>query len=261
LKKSALIKYVIPRPSKWIPALRILLGAFFRHDIMFFNSDGISLECGAGKGRGVWCALSGLDYEPELLHFLRNLELGNVVFDIGANIGTYAIRSAVTVGHEGHVYAFEPLRQNEEMLRNSILRNNITNITVIKKAVGEETGEILISTGGRCSSASILHKVDESSQKVSITSIDDFVRDSQIPKLDWVKMDIEGAEPSALRGMLQTIKKFRPCFLFENHEGGPDSCRILQSLDYSIGCFNANGQFVESKLGSNLFAFPKTRKP
>jgi hypothetical protein len=77
--------------------------------------------------------------------------------------------------------------------------------------------------------------------------------------LDWIKMDIEGYEPVALAGMQQVLKAFRPHFLFENHEGGSESCRILHAHGYRIGSFNHCNKWQDSTSDENLFAIAEEK--
>jgi FkbM family methyltransferase len=251
-----LFKYLVTRPRKWVCALEILLALASGRKKTSIYSDGIFLECGLSGGQGVWCALTGFDYEPELMQFLSFLKPNDVVFDVGANIGTFAIRSAITIEPNGHVYAFEPLAQNQEMLLSSIKRNTVENISVINSAVGDRNGVVSLISEGRNSSAKIVAHDSQNSQEVPITTLDSFVEKNQISRLDWIKMDIEGAEPLVLKGMPLCLQKVKPSFLFENHEGGKETCKILSELNYKIGIFDGR-HFVESVQSENLFAVPR----
>jgi len=253
---KTIFKYLVVRPQKWVSAIALLLALASGRKKASIYSDGIFLECGLSGGQGVWCALTGFDYEPELVQFLSRLKPDDVVFDIGANIGTYAIRSAITTEPSGYVYAFEPLKENQEMLSNSIFRNAVKNISLVNSAVGNKDGIISFSSEGRNSSAKISIQTTQHSQTVPITTLDTFVENNRISRLDWVKMDIEGSEPLVLKGMHQCLQKFKPSFLFENHEGGKETCKILCELNYKIGVFQEN-QFIESQQAENLFAIPR----
>jgi FkbM family methyltransferase len=218
-------------------------------------SDGIWLFCGTTRGAGIWCAMTGLDYEPELRQILALLKPGQVFLDIGANIGTYSIRAAKRVGPEGRVFSFEPLDINKLKLDAAIKANNITNIVVMQAAVGDRDGVVTIHDGGRESSASVFHSTGRAFD-TRMMSVDRFVAESGIQQLDWIKMDIEGYEPVALAGMQQVLKVFRPHFLFENHEGGSETCCILHASGYRIGPFSHCNKWRDSTSDENLFAIP-----
>jgi FkbM family methyltransferase len=253
---KTIFRYIVMRPRKWFCAIELLLALASGRKKACIYSDGIFLECGLSGGQGVWCALTGFDYELELVQFLSHLKPDDVVFDIGANIGTYAIRSAITTEPTGHVYAFEPLKENQEMLSNSIFRNAVKNISVINSAVGHKNGTVSFSSEGRNSSAKISMQTTQHSQIVPITTLDTFVEKNRLSRLDWIKMDIEGSEPLVLKGMQRCLQKFKPSFLFENHEGGKETCKILTESNYKIGVFKGS-KFVESQQSENLFAIPR----
>lgn len=216
-------------------------------------SDGVWLFCGTTRGAGIWCAMTGLDYEPELRQLLGLLKPGQVFLDIGANIGTYSIRAAKCVGAKGSVFSFEPLDATKEKLDAAIRANYITNVVVVQAAAGDRNGMVTIHDGGRESSASIGHCTGRSFN-VCMVSVDNFITDHRVLQLDWIKMDIEGYEPVALSGMQQAVKTFRPHFLFENHEGGAETRRILQANGYRIGSFGPCYQWRDDSSGENLFA-------
>jgi FkbM family methyltransferase len=255
---TTLLKYIIYRPSKWPAASQLLFALSTRRKRTTIFSDGIFLQCGIGGGKGVWCALTGLDYEKELIDFINLLKPSDIVFDIGANIGTYAIRSAKKLEPFGQVFAFEPLDENHEMLLHSCTLNSVNNITVVKKAVGDKVGTVIFSHSGRNSSAKILAEPNKDSRSVEIITLDDFVEQNRVEQIDWIKMDIEGAEPLVLEGMKKTLKFFQPSFLFENHEGGKKTCDILLANGYKIGSFN-KGHFEETVKSENLFAIHNNR--
>ena len=254
--------YVLQTPSRWLSGLKLALYVLAGSKDISLKIDGIELVCGLRAGEGVWCALRGLEYEPELRTFLALLKPGNTVIDLGANIGTYAIRAGKAVGEYGTVFAFEPLARTRQRLQRSIYLNQAKNVIIVPKAAGDHTGHVSLVVSGRGSSASVIHSVSggEAHEVLSIT-IDDFIRTNSISKVDWVKMDIEGGEPSALRGMVTTIEKWRPAFLFENESGGAESANLLRQSGYAIGTVNLSGEFVEDTSGGNLFAFPRERMP
>lgn len=262
MKFRDVLLYILKSPSRWFSGLKILLYILLRQQEITIKTDGVNLTCGLKRGEGVWCALRGLDYEAELRLFLSQLQPDDIVIDLGANIGAYTIRSAIAVAPSGKVYAFEPLERTRKRLKKSIHRNNIGNISVIPEAVGSQSGSAKLIVRGRGSSASIAEKnQDGEIHQVAATTIDDFIMAHKITRVNWIKMDIEGAEPLALEGMRNTITTFRPNFLFENESGGVQSASILRTLGYKIGTITLNGSFIETSCASNLFAYPHERIP
>jgi len=253
ITKKHIALYVIPRPKRWYASAKILFSLLLRQSTVTLPSDGVRLCCGLRGGTGSWCALSGLDYEQELAQFINLIKPGDVILDIGANIGTYTIRAARKTGSSGHVFAFEPLSSTFNRLKQAISINGISNITAYCKAVGIESGTVTIHDGGRESSAGLLTNTGNAHQ-VQMVSLDAFADTLQLDRVDWVKMDIEGAEPLVVQGALKIIEHFKPAFLFENQEGGSETQQLLGLVGYRIGHFSENMRLVPSTKGTNLFA-------
>jgi FkbM family methyltransferase len=253
LKKSVLINFLLSHPRTWPSALRLGLALALKRSTVRVASDGIWLFCGTSRGAGIWCAVTGLDYEKELPRFLGFLRPGQVFVDIGANIGTYTIRAAKILGPSGRVFAFEPLETNRSRLDAAIQANKVTNVQLVAAAIGDRDARVTIHDGGRESSASIYYSTGRAFD-VNMMTLDRFVEEAAMPQLDWVKMDIEGLEPLALAGMSRVVDRFRPHFIFENHEGGPETCRMLGQCEYRIGNFDNSNIWHDGTFGENLFA-------
>ena len=155
---------------------------------------------------------------PALLAYsAAALKPDSVVLDVGANIGLTTLIFCSLVPR-GHVFAFEASPANAQFLRMNLKENGFTNCTVFETAVGSEAGETLLSTGGAGShvmTEAHLYRSEWPSVKVPIITIDQAVTDMKIDKLDFIKMDIEGFEPMALSGAVETLKKHRPKIFME----------------------------------------------
>ncbi|MBL7893201.1 MAG: FkbM family methyltransferase [Bacteroidia bacterium] len=146
--------------------------------------------------------------DAEEIEFLkRTVKKGDVVLDIGANIGFYSKILSDLVGPSGKVYSFEPDKVNfNYFLKNT---NGLTNIVPVNKAVADQTKTLKLYTSKLLNVDHRTYKVDEYEKELTIdaVSIDDFVNDTF--KVDFIKMDIQGFEVSALKGMKQTFVKNR----------------------------------------------------
>lgn len=141
------------------------------------------------------------------LNLIRSLvKPGNTVLDIGANIGFYTTVFSELVGANGKVFAFEPepvnfkyLQQNCKILNNASLNN---------KAVSDTTGTLKIYLSKMLNVDHRTYKIDEYSEikEIDAVTVDDYLMYNGTPKIDFIKMDIQGFEMSALKGMLQTLK-------------------------------------------------------
>jgi len=136
------------------------------------------------------------------------------VIDAGGCWGDTALYFAYTVGAAGKVYAFEFLPDNLNILtRNIGLNRQLSNrIEVVPKAVWNRSNETISysANGPGTSLMKTQRPVDGGSARVSTISIDDFVKEHQVPRIDFIKMDIEGAELNALKGAEDTIRAFKP---------------------------------------------------
>tara|TARA_B110000483_G_scaffold83316_1_gene103422 strand:- start:1158 stop:1640 length:483 start_codon:yes stop_codon:yes gene_type:complete len=154
------------------------------------------------------------------------LNKNDCVLDIGANIGAHTIVIAKLVT-EGMVYAFEPDNSNYKKLNTNIALNGFNNVKIVKSGIFHKPDYLDFfssKTHGNFDGNKSLHKSsltcmglsnDEiQSCKIEVTSIDIFVEKEKI-KPDFIKIDIEGNELKALKGMTNTIKKYKPTIIFE----------------------------------------------
>ena len=154
-------------------------------------------------------------------------EAGDVVFDIGACFGDTALWFSKSVKSEGQVYAFEPVEYNSHVLEKNIERNSIENITIVRAGAGDK--EQMMNVVGIGGGAFITNE-DSKGENVKITTIDNFVERHKIERVDFIKMDIEGAELSALKGAEKTIKKFKPKLAICVYHKGDDLITIPKYL-------------------------------
>jgi FkbM family methyltransferase len=159
-------------------------------------------------------------YEPiESYIFTSLLKDGMTVIDAGANIGQYSILASTIVGGQGRVHSFEPVPSTFEQLQRNISNNELTNCNLNQCALYSENGTITLSlseemlqnigaysAGANNSSTAVI---------VSTLCLDDYIREQNISKVDFIKMDIEGSEASALLGMKLTLERDRPILLIE----------------------------------------------
>ncbi len=180
-------------------------------------------------------------------NFLKlNLNPGDVFFDVGANIGCFSLIASKIVGTEGKVHSFEPVTRVYEKLLANIQLNGLKNITAKRKAVFESSGtlELFVSSNENVGMSSIFHHDTESGQ-VEIAesiSLDEYVQKEGITEIKMIKIDIEGAEIFALRGMKQILKELKPVLIIEISKDvfqntkmeGNEVLEFMQSMRYEI---------------------------
>ncbi|MCH7557194.1 MAG: FkbM family methyltransferase [Planctomycetes bacterium] len=156
-------------------------------------------------------------FEPYSTELIQELVKPNmVVGDIGANFGYYALQFGRLVGKSGYVYAFEPVQRYSVRLLEHLKLNNITNVEFVNKALSNRIGKAQISVG-ECSATfhSYSSNGPKELQEVSITTLDTFVKERGIGRLDFLKVDLDGHEPMFLEGAQNTLSKFKPIILIE----------------------------------------------
>ena len=181
-----------------------------------------------------------LDYSDiNGISFLKKtLKKDNVFIDIGANIGAYSLIASKLVEKTGMVIAFEPVNTINKMLIENIMMNDLTNITVEKKAVYDQNTnlELFISNEQNMGMSSILNHSHESGekQKIEAITLDNYVQLKKLAKIDLVKIDIEGAEIHALKGMKQSLVKFKPTLIIEISDGILENSSVKSNAIYDF---------------------------
>lgn len=145
-------------------------------------------------------------YEPETTAIFREIiKPGMVVLDIGAHIGYFTRLFSKLAKASGKVYAFEADDENYRLLENNtrLCRNTV----LVKKAAADADGTVAFYHIKNSTGCHSTIEPSGAAQKVSVpsVSIDSFAAREHIPRIDIIKMDIEGGEPAALRGMHTTI--------------------------------------------------------
>jgi FkbM family methyltransferase len=148
-------------------------------------------------------------YEPmETDLFKREIQPGNTVLDIGANIGYYTLIAAHRVGPEGRVYAFEPDPANFSLLQKNVEANGYTNVVLVNKAVSNKSGKIrlYLNPANRGDHRVYDSKDGRQSIEIETVTLDRFFKPLD-KKIHFIKMDIQGAEALALEGMKSLVGK------------------------------------------------------
>lgn len=161
-------------------------------------------------------------YEPHVLAALSQcIQPGMVALDIGAHLGYYTLAMACQSGAAGHIYAFEPFPRHISSLQRTLKKNHLTQVTLIPKAIGAQNGMATLEAWPN----DAMHRIISNDHttwpfpklSVPITSLDDWTRDENLTRLDFIKLDIEGLELAALQGGVHLLKRFRPLILCEIH--------------------------------------------
>ena len=182
-------------------------------------------------------------YEPEETEIVkREVGKGDIVVDLGANVGYYTLLLANLVGKDGRVYAFEPDPTNFALLKKNVKVNNYSNVILERKGVLDKTGKSELWLRSDVNKAG--HRIvpiDKSIHhskpiEIDVVSLDDYFKDQ---KIDFVKMDIEGSETMALKGMKNILKGNVKILI----EGNMDSEYIKELHNFKIYKINNDNLF------------------
>lgn len=151
-------------------------------------------------------------WEPQVTRHLRTfLSQGMTVLDIGANVGYYTLLFSELVGSNGRVFAFEPEPSRFNLLKANVEENRCTNVVLRREAVSNMTGEMRLNMDPRANPGDnrLFDWPDaRSSVMVKTVRLDDLFPDP-LSSVDFVKMDIQGAEAIAFQGMRNLVSTSR----------------------------------------------------
>ena len=165
---------------------------------------------------------------------LSVLTAGDTFLDIGANIGYFSLLAASVVGEIGKVICFEPNVQNLRLLHASVLENGFQHVQVFPLAASDSRHLLKLQSFGSNGALAAAPSEPSNYQFVQSVAVDDLV--STEGRVHVIKMDIEGYESFALRGMRQLIARHRPILFTEfnvwtlRHYGGIEPEFFLNEL-------------------------------
>lgn len=220
-------------------------------------------------------------FEPNEFAFLDQiLKPGMVFVDVGANDGFYTVFAASRVGSNGLVVAIEPSTRERVKLKKNLSYNGLTNVRVVPAALGAAEGEAELklaqdvhsghNTLGAFAHADVL---PASREQIAVDRLDAVVERLNLPRVDFVKIDVEGSEARVLAGAEHVLAAMRPLLLLEINDGalkaqGTSANAILARLrtgfGYEIMNFSPVTGIVspagdKDPLSENIVAVPKER--
>lgn len=233
----------------------------YKYLLSFFKSNTIEVE-----GHKMFLdfqdssclSIAGVYEEFETEVVKKKIKKGDTVLDIGAMIGYYTLLFAKLVGENGKVYAFEPEPTNFALLKKNVEINNYKNVILIQKAVLDTTEKCRLYL---CKDNAGRHQIrnsdlDTNQEFIEVESIklDDYFK-NYTGKIDFVKIDAEGAEARVFQGMSDIIKQNKKikiitefhAFLLE--KAGTDYEYFLKSLflkyDFELYRINERKKEIE----------------
>jgi FkbM family methyltransferase len=214
-------------------------------------------------------------YEPEIGFLEKALRPGDVFVDGGANLGIYTVLASNLVGETGRVLSFEPGAVTFDRLQQSIDANPVKNVHAHMAALSDKVGQAALyhSQDHFVSYSLAPDEAAADSEMVETLTIDEAIARDGLERLDFLKLDVEGAEELALRGAQKSIELWHPLVLFESevvpeapagegHEGD-GAWRFLEERGYTLGVVDADGNLgpaAQPRLGNNIAVPPDRRQ-
>jgi FkbM family methyltransferase len=210
------VRRVATRPAPGVPALtRLPDGWWTVSPLVRVRRLGLRLDLDLRDNLQRALYATGT-YEPALVRFLHDeLRPGDVMVDVGAHIGVHALTAAARLRGlgGGTVVAFEPAHDSAARLRAAAARNRLE-VAVVEAALGAGPGtaDLRADPAYDIADAGVrsLHGHGTRVQTVRVTTFDAWAAEARLERLDLVKLDVEGAELEALRGMAGALGRLWP---------------------------------------------------
>ncbi len=234
---------------------------------MALELDGLKLTARPIDGNGRLICYFGTKFDT-IFDFLKTyLKEGMVFADVGANIGSHAINAARLVAGTGSVFAFEADPDTYRLLAENIQSNGLRNIDLRQTCVSDHVGTLSFYKHKDSAKSSIVDR----GEKLSVTLPSDTL-DNLIPantKIDVLKVDVEGAELSVLRGATGVFTdQRRPSVVIievfdvrDNTDKSEGIREVLEGYGYEFYLFDGHGLTPLSGSALNAFAVHKSVRP
>ncbi len=234
---------------------------------MALELDGLKLTARPIDGNGRLICYFGTKFDT-IFDFLKTyLKEGMVFADVGANIGSHAINAARLVGGAGSVFAFEADPDTYRLLARNIQSNGLRNIDLRQTCISDHVGTLSFYKHKDSAKSSIVDR----GEKVSVTLPSDTL-DNLIPadtKIDVLKVDVEGAELSVLRGAREVFTdQRRPSVVIievfdvrDNTDKSGGIREVLEGYGYEFYLFDGHGLTPLSGSALNAFAIHELVRP
>lgn len=205
--------------------------------------------------------VSGLLELPVQEAIRRLLAEGEVLYDVGANVGFFALAGARLVGQAGAVYAFEPVPANAAAIRRGAELNGIANLEVVEKAAGRAAGRDSLLLVEDLSWSHLEsrgpHPRTTDKVEIEVVAIDDLVAGGRLRPPQLVKIDVEGSEIDVLAGMRTTIEQHRPAIVCELHDTASRFVETMDGLGYEISNLEGKESVLDAPGGVHALAMPR----
>lgn len=177
-------------------------------------------------------------------YLLSLVKKNDTVIDIGSNIGYTALRLSRIVGKDGIIHSFEPDTLNYQKFIKNVSLNQCSNIVINKFGLGEKEAvvKLFVNTDTNRGGNRINENAKENFEEIKIITLDEYVANNKLTKINLIKIDVEGYELKVLKGSVNTLIKFKPDLFIEfdhnnllaQNDSAVDLISYLVSLSYKI---------------------------
>jgi len=240
LNKAKIFKELIKQIKNWYNPINHYLGITNKANIIYFKN-------------GTKCIMRN---KSDSIAFFENyfLKLNNpnekfeikkddIVIDIGAHIGYFTIYAAKNA-YQGTVYAIEPYRESFEILKKNLKLNDLANVKPFHAAISKITEQVTLYIDKNNQIGNSIFRMGKTteSEKVDSFSLGDFIKNNKIEKIDFLKIDCEGAEFEILLNLDKELLKNIHRISVEVHENNNNT----NSMDELIDLMNKNNFTVKT---------------
>lgn len=183
-------------------------GDIFGHR-MFVDESDQGMRIGSLNGMRLWRwrRLGG-----EIGFIFRTVRTGQTALDVGANVGLITLPLARQVGPRGRVIAFEPGPRSFQLLTKNVAANGYDHVRMENAAVSDRSGfvNLFVCSSGESDNrieGTLVDVGEREKVRVPCFSIDDYIERHKVQSVDFIKLDVQGAEMFALHGMRDTLRK------------------------------------------------------
>ena len=168
------------------------------------------------------------------------LRKGDLVIDVGANVGMFTVKASMSVGEEGKVIAIEPVEENFELLKKNVELHKLANVRIIRKALGRKRGKAvmlksLLSGTHQLKSVCKNSEFPIEEMEIEVDSLDNICKELNVNRIDFLKIDVEGAELDVLKGAEESLKFTKNIAMELHYEGeGEEVRRFLEERGFTV---------------------------
>ena len=186
---------------------------------------------------------------------------GDNFVDVGAHIGRYSMMAAKRIGNLGRIIAIEAHPETFELLKKNMALNRFYNVTTITPVVSSQKGKVKLYLAGHESGFTIYNtiminraKPTEKFLEVEANTLDNILNENNVQRVNWIKIDVEGAELEVLKGAVNTLSSNKDLTLLIEVHGDANYRPILEifeeykfQIDYEMKYYPNNDRYIIAK--------------